>query len=53
MVIYFSLLVCLAGALIFGYASNAKLNALGKDMFWTGLLAFLLHFVGPSVNVLR
>lgn len=42
MIVYLSLLVCIVGALIFAISANAKASALGKDMFWTGLLAFLL-----------
>jgi hypothetical protein len=50
--IYFSLLVALVGALIYGFAANPKLAELGRIMFWTGLLAFLLGWPGHPVNVL-
>jgi len=36
------LIVCLAGLLMYVLASNPKVMELGRMMFWTGLLAFLL-----------
>ena len=42
MIIYLSLLVCIVGALMFALSNNGKVSALGQDMFWCGLLAFLL-----------
>jgi hypothetical protein len=52
MEIYFSLLVALIGLLMFALCANPKLAEIGKIMFWTGLLAFLLtlgaggHLIG-------
>ena len=54
MIVYLSLFVCIVGALIYGYAANEKLKKLGGDMFWCGLLAFLLMFRGASsLNLFR
>lgn len=44
MTIVFSLLVCLAGALVYGLSNNAKVNELGRISFAFGLLVFLLQF---------
>ena len=44
MIIYLSLLVCIIGALMYALSNNGKVAALGQDMFWCGLLAFLLTF---------
>ncbi len=52
MIIYLCLLVCLAGALIYALASNPKAAELGRNMFWCGLLAFLL-IGGPTVSLLH
>jgi hypothetical protein len=42
--IAFSLLVALIGVLIYALTSaNAKVVEIGRIMFWTGLLAFLLQ----------
>jgi len=53
MIIYLSLLVALAGVLMYALSANPKLVEIGRIMFWTGLLAFLLRMVGPSVGILR
>ena len=53
MIIYFSLLVALVGVLMYALSTNGKLVEIGRIMFWTGLLAFLFRFTGPSVGVLR
>lgn len=53
MVIYFSLLVALVGVLMYALCVNGKLQEIGRICFWTGLLAFLFRFTGPSVGVLR
>ena len=42
MIIYLSLLVCLAGLLMMALAEKAKLVTIGDRMFTCGLLAFLL-----------
>jgi hypothetical protein len=53
MIIYFPLLIALIGVLMYGFCANPKLQEIGKMMFWTGLLAFLLTFGSPAVNLLR
>lgn len=53
MVIYFSLLVSIIGLLMYALASNPKLVEVGRIMFWTGLLAFLLTGLGPMVSVIH
>jgi Na+/phosphate symporter len=42
MIIYLSLLVAIAGLLLFALATTAKPSEIGKIMFGVGLLAFLL-----------
>src|SRR5690242_18039416 len=51
MIIYLSLLVCVAGLLIFALTTtNQKVIKIGEIMFWTGLLAFLLEAVPRMVG---
>lgn len=40
--IVLSALVCLIGALVYAFASNPKLQEVGRMSFFAGLLAFLL-----------
>jgi hypothetical protein len=42
MTIVLSLLIALIGLLMYVLASNPKVVEIGRIMFWTGLLAFLL-----------
>lgn len=42
MTIVLTLLVALIGLLMYVLASNPKVVEIGRIMFWTGLLAFLL-----------
>jgi hypothetical protein len=51
MIIYFSLLVALVGVLMYALCTNPKLIEIGRIMFWTGLLAFLMGFAGASVSL--
>jgi hypothetical protein len=53
MLIYLSLLICVIGLLMYALASNPKLVEVGRMMFWTGLLAFLLTGLGPMVSVIH
>jgi Na+/phosphate symporter len=53
MVIYLSLLVALVGVLAYALSTNPKVQEIGRLSFACGLLAFLFHFTGPSVGVLR
>lgn len=49
--IYLSLLVALAGVLMYGFASNAKVQEIGRLSFAVGLLAFLLKVAEPMVGI--
>ncbi len=42
MIIYLNLLVAVIGLLMYALAAKPKLVEVGRIMFWTGLLAFLL-----------
>lgn len=42
MIVYLSLLVSLIGVLMYALCVNPKLAEIGRIMFWTGLLSFLL-----------
>lgn len=42
MTIVFPLLISVIGLLMYVLASNPKVVEIGRIMFWTGLLAFLL-----------
>jgi Na+/phosphate symporter len=46
------LIVCVVGLLMYVLASNPKVSEIGRIMFWTGLLSFLLggHAVIPFVR---
>lgn len=52
MIIYFALLVALIGVLMYALCVNPKLSEIGRIMFWTGLLAFLIGFPGHAVSFL-
>ena len=43
MIIYLSLLICIAGALVYALSVNGKLQELGRLAYGCGLLAFLLQ----------
>lgn len=43
MLIYFSLLIALIGVLMYVLVVNPKLQEIGRLMFFSGLLAFLLQ----------
>lgn len=51
MIIFLPLLICLIGVLMYALSTNGKLQAIGKDMFWVGLLAFLLLYQGHAITV--
>lgn len=42
MIIYLPLLIAIIGLLMYALSANPKVVEIGKIMFWTGLLAFLL-----------
>jgi hypothetical protein len=46
MIIFLSLLVALAGLLMYGFSANPKLQEIGRISFFAGLLAFLLLVAG-------
>ena len=53
MILYLPVLIALIGVLMYALCTNGKLVEIGRIMFWTGLLAFLLsgdkllRVVGP------
>ena len=49
MIIVLPLLTSLIGLVVFCISTNGKATTLGRDMFWVGLLAFLLHYAGPTL----
>jgi hypothetical protein len=51
MIIYLSLLVALVGVLMYALCVNPKLSEIGRIMFWTGLLAFLLDVVHANFGI--
>lgn len=53
MTILLPLLISLIGLLMYALCANPKLQAIGKDMFWVGLLAFLLKYSTGAVSLLR
>ncbi len=53
MVIALPLLVAIVGVLMYALCVNAKLAEIGKILFWTGVLAFLLRFAGFPFQVTR
>lgn len=54
MIIYLSLLVCLAGVLMYALCVNPKLQEIGRLAFFAGLLAFLLMIAsGHTLTLVR
>jgi hypothetical protein len=49
MTIYLSLLIAIVGVVVYLMTSHAKAAEVGRLMFWTGLLAFLLKFGIPII----
>jgi hypothetical protein len=52
MLIYFSLLIALIGVLMYILVVNPKLQEIGKLMFFSGLLAFLLQVSSAHFGIL-
>ncbi len=52
MYIFFSLLVALIGVLMYALCVNGKLVEIGRIMFWTGLLAFLLQVSNAHFGII-
>ncbi len=53
LIAYLSAIVCLVGLLMFALSANAKVSAIGKDMFWVGLLITLYASAGHVVTIGR
>lgn len=53
MLIVLSLLVSIAGALVYALSANPKLQEMGRLAFAMGLLAFLLGNAGPVIDLLH
>jgi len=53
MIIYLPLLVAIVGVLMYALCSNAKLIEIGRILFWTGTLAFLLTGAPHVVQTIR
>ena len=54
MIIYLSLLVALAGALVYAFSANPKLQNIGMISYGVGLLAFLFTVgSGHALTVIR
>lgn len=51
MIIYLPLLVSIVGVLMYALSANPKVSQIGRDMFWVGLLAFLLGYPGHPMAV--
>lgn len=49
MVIYLPLLFVVIGILMYALCVNPKLAEIGRCLFWTSWLAFMLNGVGPAV----
>ena len=48
-----ALLVALIGVLTYALFTNAKVVEIGRILFWTGLLAFLLRFAGVPFHLMH
>ena len=53
MIIYLPLLCAIVGVLMYGLATNPKLVEIGRILFWTGTLAFLMTGAPALVGVIR
>jgi len=51
MEIFLPLLISIIGVLMYALSDNAKVTSIGKDMFWVGLLAFLLIYRGSGISI--
>lgn len=53
---YLSVIICVVGAILFIMIKNPAhidFKMLAKDMFWTGLLAFLIQEGSKAVSILK
>lgn len=46
---FIPLIICVIGLIMYFIATHAKVQEIGRIMFWTGLLAFLLHPALPGM----
>ncbi len=53
MTVYLSLLISLIGLLMYALATNGKVVEIGRNMFWVGLLAFLLRWSDAIMPTLK
>lgn len=53
MIIYLSLLVSLAGVLVYGFSTNPKLQEVGRLAFACGLLAFLFGVSSGHITLVH
>lgn len=51
MIIYLPLLISIIGLLMYALSGNPKVVEIGRIMFWTGLLAFLLG--GGAIHAIQ
>lgn len=51
LIAYLPLIVCIIGVLLYALATNVKVSAIGKDMFWTGLLVTLFSTASHTVHL--
>lgn len=51
MIIFLPLLICLIGLVLYVLPVDAKVQTLGLNMFWVGLLAFLLLYQGHPIAI--
>lgn len=51
MYIFIPALVCIIGLVIYALTENAKVQAISKDMFWTGLLVTLLQLTTATLKL--
>jgi hypothetical protein len=51
MIIYLPLLIAIIGLLMYVLSSNPKIVEVGRIMFWTGLLAFLMG--GGAIHAIQ
>jgi Na+/phosphate symporter len=45
---FIPLIICVIGLIMYFIATNPKVQEIGRIMFWTGLLAFMLGGSGGS-----
>jgi hypothetical protein len=53
MIIYLPLAIALAGALMYGFCVNPKLQEIGRLSYACGLLGFLLTSAGKLLSVIK